>query len=542
MLSSINRVRLVKQTLPLIFLSLAYFFTRLYNLTAFPIFSDEAIYIHWAQIISGDWGELFISKTDGKLPLFPWLVALLIPMFDDPLVAGRTASILSGIATLSGIILIGRKHYSPAVGWLAGTFYIICPYALHLERMAMLESLLTACGVWIIYISLSITRKKTISSFVVLGILMGLAFLTKATALLLLPVISGVLIIKKISWKPDLIKGLAISLATLLSMSLPFLMSAQEPAFEGRHAIFNNPDYYISAETLLSLPLMIWWRNLWVISDFYKEYLSITFILLTLVFLAETINDKNRTGWVLIFWATFPPLVILLIANGFYSRYFLMAIPPVILMGAQGLVVLSKFITKQFSIKGKEQNQTGEKSFLINSILLILVIFSNLLFCAKLITNPEKAPLPFLDRLLYLEGMSSGFGLKEAANFIIEESKKEPLVLMTTIDLGNPQEGLSVYLWKKENIKLLPVSSWPQSPKLLLEKTIPLLASKHQRKPLRQESVAKLKNIFFLYPFTNYPELGFLKNNPDFEKMWTYRHRNGKDSINLFKKLNPVPN
>ena len=326
-------------------------------------------------------------------------------------------------------------------------------------------------------------------------------------------------------------------------MSLPFFLSAQEPVFANRHAVFNNPDYYLSLDTFLSFPLMIWWRNLWVISEFYKGYLSVTFLLLTLVFLADTVNQKNRGGWILIFWAAFPPLVILLLANGFYSRYFLMAIPPVILMGARGFICLLEFIIEKFHFfcQGRKPSKTPE--LLIGSSLFILVLLSNLIFSSKLIMSPEKSPLPELDRLLYLEGMSSGYGLKMAARFLVEESKESPLILMTTVDLGNPQEGLSVYLWGNKKIRVISAPWWSKSPKLIPEKeTFPLLASKHQRTPLRQESVAKLENIYFLYPFTAYPESrfqkdnpGFLKDNPGFEKVWTYTHFNGKDSIKIFK-------
>jgi 4-amino-4-deoxy-L-arabinose transferase-like glycosyltransferase len=523
---------------PLAILTLIYLLTRLYNLAGFPVFSDEAIYIHWAQIISEDWSEGFISKTDGKLPLFSWLVALIITHFEDPIVPGRLISIFAGTFTLLGVIRIGREFYSPAVGGLAGIMYITCPYALHLERMAMLESLLTACGVWMIILVHNIARLKTISSFqfLALGLVMGLAFLTKATALILLPVLVFILLLKAIWTRPDLMKGISVSLAIALLMALPFFMSSQEPVFSNRHAIFNNPEYYLSLDTLLSFPIMIWWRNLWVIADFYQAYLSITLIILTVVYLIDTVENKNQEGWILIVWALFPPLIILLIANGFYSRYFLIAVPPVILMGARGFICLFEIVIQKLHEMVKENEIWNPYRLLIGSLLLITVLSGNIFFAEKLIFNPEKAPLPKLDRLLYVEGMPSGFGLKMAAKFLQEESKISPLSLMTTVDLGNPQEGLSVYLWRKNKIQIIPVTWWPGSPRLIPEKeTFPLLASKHQRFPLRQEPVSKLKNVYFLYPFTTYPETRFLKENPEYEKVWTYSHFNGKDSIKIFK-------
>ena len=47
---------------------------RLPTLTQLPIFTDEAIYLRWAQIALQDAGWRFISLTDGKQPLFIWAV------------------------------------------------------------------------------------------------------------------------------------------------------------------------------------------------------------------------------------------------------------------------------------------------------------------------------------------------------------------------------------------------------------------------------------------------------------------------------------
>ncbi|MDQ3239358.1 MAG: hypothetical protein M3P33_02430, partial [bacterium] len=64
--------------------SLIFAISRLYNLSILPIFTDEAIYIRWTEII---WSVrslenagtlLFYPLTDGKQPLYMWLSG--IPM------------------------------------------------------------------------------------------------------------------------------------------------------------------------------------------------------------------------------------------------------------------------------------------------------------------------------------------------------------------------------------------------------------------------------------------------------------------------------
>lgn len=84
-----------------------YWITRLINLTILPIFTDEAIYIRWGQIVLGDPVWKFISLTDGKQPLFIWLMAPLLKVITDPLVAGRLVSIISGFFGLLGMGFFG---------------------------------------------------------------------------------------------------------------------------------------------------------------------------------------------------------------------------------------------------------------------------------------------------------------------------------------------------------------------------------------------------------------------------------------------------
>ena len=55
-----------------------YAWTRFANLTALPIFTDEAIYIRWSQIGAQDANWRFISLTDGKQPMFTWIMMILL--------------------------------------------------------------------------------------------------------------------------------------------------------------------------------------------------------------------------------------------------------------------------------------------------------------------------------------------------------------------------------------------------------------------------------------------------------------------------------
>src|SRR3989339_157604 len=78
----------------------AFFVSRLINLTLIPIFTDEAIYLRWAQIGLADPRWRFISLTDGKQPLLIWLFYPALKLISDPLIAGRIVSIVCGFFSL----------------------------------------------------------------------------------------------------------------------------------------------------------------------------------------------------------------------------------------------------------------------------------------------------------------------------------------------------------------------------------------------------------------------------------------------------------
>ena len=114
---------------------LTYFLVRIPGLTLQPVFCDEAIYIHWAQEILNNFHyNAFIPLTDGKTPLFMWLMTPMLGIFSDPLIAGRILSVLSGLATVTGAVFLGKKFYSLRVGLIAGFLMSVVPFMVFFDK------------------------------------------------------------------------------------------------------------------------------------------------------------------------------------------------------------------------------------------------------------------------------------------------------------------------------------------------------------------------------------------------------------------------
>ncbi|MBI5427023.1 MAG: glycosyltransferase family 39 protein [Nitrospinae bacterium] len=338
---------------------LACFAVRGYRLTAFPIFTDEAIYIHWAQIAADDPRQLFVPLVDGKQPLFMWLTALVLPLLSDPLIAGRTVSIAASLLALAGIYLIGRDYFSPRHGLVAALVHAFCPYAFFFDRLALVDSLLSALGVWAVYVALGIAggRRTGLLPFAVLGAVLGLALLTKASALALVPVPVFVFLVHA-SWKREgFWKGLLTSGAVACLFVLPLFLSGQEIGQTERIPFLHRADYFLSPQTLLTFPWSIWGGNLLSAGEFLLAYLTLP--LLAVLFFAAVlvVSELEKELAVMAFWALFPIAAVVAVANGFFSRYFVISIPPLTLLAAVAIARLAEFSTgllKRFLPRAQE--------------------------------------------------------------------------------------------------------------------------------------------------------------------------------------------
>ena len=185
----------------IVVLTLIYFFLRIKGLTLQPVFCDEAIYIHWAQQILKNFHlNAFISLTDGKTPLFMWVVVPFLRIFSDPLVAGRLPSVLSGLATIIGMVVLGKKFFNLKVGLIAGFILTVTPFTVFFDKLALADSMLAAYSIWSLILALDFIQKPNIKKILLLGLTLGAGIWVKTPGLfsfLTLPAIFLTLNFKK---------------------------------------------------------------------------------------------------------------------------------------------------------------------------------------------------------------------------------------------------------------------------------------------------------------------------------------------------------
>lgn len=198
-MQNINKLRTLNRSIA--WLITIYLLFRLPKLTLLPIFNDESIYLDWGWRMTHVPGFLYYSLYDAKQPFTMWLFGIFINFFPDPLFAGRFVSLLLGLLTLTGIYFLGKSLFNKRVGFVASITYTIIPIFVLFDRQALLESAISASGVWGLYfVTKALKGTRSVKSELLAGLSIGLGFFSKSSALLfLLPTL--IIFIKKYSEK-----------------------------------------------------------------------------------------------------------------------------------------------------------------------------------------------------------------------------------------------------------------------------------------------------------------------------------------------------
>ena len=119
-----------------------YFVTRALSLNALPIFLDEAVHLQWAERLVSE-GRILRPVGSGRL-LAVAAYGLALP-FEDRLGAARLIASVAGAFTLVFTMLLSNQLFGRRASAIAGALYVLSPFALVYDRLALSDGFLAAC-------------------------------------------------------------------------------------------------------------------------------------------------------------------------------------------------------------------------------------------------------------------------------------------------------------------------------------------------------------------------------------------------------------
>ena len=435
------------------------FFLRSYSLTRLPIFADEAIYVRWAQIMRAEPSLRFVPLSDGKQPLYMWMVIPFFKVIKDPLLAGRFLSVIMGMGTLVGVFLLTYLLFkNKKAAAVAGLVYAISPFSVFFDRMALVDSMLTFFGVWTLVLGILTAKTKRLDCAMLTGFALGGGLLTKSPAIffvLLLP-FTWLLANWTKSAKGKL--GQVIKLLLLYGISLLIgygLYNILRLGTNWQMIAIRNKDYIYPLTHFFSSPLDPFKSFILMVIEWFWTLGPGIILVLAGLGIGFTMKKFPKEILVLSVWFLGPILVQSEFAKAFTARYIFFSIPTLFILAASPFV-LHKDIVKK-----------------IATVLLIFFVFLALKNDYYFLTDPEKANLPRSERSGYLEDWTSGTGIKEVGDFIRQEYLREPnkkIVVGTEGYFGTLPDGLQIYLNDLREITVIGVGiDLKEIPQSLLE-------------------------------------------------------------------------
>jgi len=437
---------------PQIALLLAYLALRLHRLTLYPAFMDEVFHLRWA------WDTLalhpFGGFPDGKI-LIPWVLAPFLPTA-HALWVGRAAIALIGVGGLAALLALGRALLGRPAALLAGMGYLVLPFAFFFERLAMADPLAASLGLiaaWLIVAALR-SRGRWLPGLA--GVALALAILAKLPmiAYLAVPALGWLLLGAsppnplstsgegeascRAAW-PVLGRIYAVCLAALVIVIVPGVLRV------GSFGIARAQGGNLVRADLVGLPGRIA-ANLSVSIGWLGAALTWPLLALGGAGLVWALVRRERgalfvAALALLGWGEFWAL-----STHLLPRYFLPGAAAWLLLGA----AMAVWGIKQIAALG----QVGRwLAALVALVTLTGVLTPLIRFVHVAYTEPARLPLPEYDRHDYIVGITSGYGVEEAARFLAGQAAGSPGVTAICI-AAITCDWLNVYLMTTPGVAL----------------------------------------------------------------------------------------
>ncbi len=432
-----------------------YFLTRLINLDRFPIFSDEGIYIHWAKVAWHDASWRFISLTDGRQPLQTWATIPFLKLFpNNTLLAGRLFSVTAGFLSLVGIFTLLVYLFDKRTAFIGSFLYLVTPYFLFYERMALVDSAVNTAFIWILFLAIILAQTIRLDIAIILGLVSGLSLLAKSSVKLFVgSVIFGPILFLDKNLKKLLSYLASFSFLYLIAIILALVLYNIQRLSPFFHFVaLKNNTFIMSTEELLATPLKFFFGNLWKIpADIFAE--AGLFIPLIGVFGYGLIYKKDKKLFLfLLAWLIIPYLLIALVTKVLFPRY-------IMFFASLLLIPAAYFVSLQ-------------KNKIIYSSLLLLLVVSVGYYDYTILFDYKNIPFPEVDRGQYIEGWSAGWGAQEIVAYAREKAKEKPVILIAEGNFGMIGDVLDVLLKPSDRISI--TAYWPIEEKDLIANQVNL--------------------------------------------------------------------
>ena len=440
-------------------LILGFLFTRLFHLTSFPIFADEAIYIRWAQVMRAEPSLRFLPLSVGSPPFFIWTIMPFLKIIVDPLFAGRLLSVFCGFGSMLGLFIASLLLFNnKRLAYFSAMFYIVAPYFVFSERLALIDSMLSLQGIWLAVLVILLAKKPRLDLSIIAGVILGISLMTKSFAVFFLVTLFSIFFLKKWDLKDrklTLIDFIKIILWLMLILTIGYSIYNFILRLGPNFNLINsrNDIGVYSFKEIIRHPLDPFIPHLKDLLDWLPNLITPIIFGLSLLGIVIGIKKKRAATFFLILCSFGPILIESFISKVFTPRYLLFAIWPFMVMAAYSVETL---LTQ---LKAKSQKLVFK--IILPLFLILLATIPAIRYDWLLLTHPEKSPLPRNLRSGHLEDWTAGQGIPEIVTFLKNRPPDKKILVGTEGYFGTLPDGLQIYFQNVPKITIIGIGLYP---------------------------------------------------------------------------------
>ncbi len=391
------------------------------------MFLDEAVHIQWAERL---YGEGRILRPVGSGRLLAVAAYGLAQFAEDRLWVARLIATLAGGATLLFTIFLSRRLFGERAGVMAGVLYILSPFALVYDRLALSDGFLSASITGLMLASWKLIHDPASrSNRALFALMMVLSIVSKVSAVLFF-VSLPLAFLTLASGRSAAVRSAALAFALGLLCASPMLwfFVSNSGEISAQHMVDPLAEGAVLVSTLGDM-------REWVLRYFTLPALLFAGVSLALL-------RDGRSVW-LAGSVVIPFLLFALFSKPWSARYVLPTLPPLLILMSGGLQAISSRIGPR------------SRTPLIVT-LAALVSLSGLAFDRQLMADPSRAPFPADDRHQLVTGWPAGYGVRELATRLLLEADEGPLTAF--VDIGGTRTvatSLPILLGPEPSIRVV---------------------------------------------------------------------------------------
>ena len=506
---------------------------RLLGITSdFPVLTDEAIYMRWAEIIEHQ-NQWFIALLDGKQPLSYWLYALLRFAGVDPLLGARGLSAVAGGLTALLVYAMGKRIAGPLAGLVGALCWTVFPWSMVCDRLALTEALVNLAGASIVYTTLLAFAGERIhwKPTALAAATVGLAFLLKSTTLLFL--LSPLLIGPWLAPRPlgALFERWAVIFAAVPLVYL-FLQATipDAPLPETHNVVLHHTSRIASPAELASDPFVNARKNLPLLIADLMHYFPLPAALLMLGSFLYLAVNRSIAALIVVCISIVPIAVQVLVAPAFATRFAYPHTWPWML--AIGVGVQECW--------GRWPDLSMPRARLLGGAAMVLITSASMaLLSVRILSDPQNEIEPGDAGRQFGSYVHVAWGVPEAIDFLASEAERQNgFVLLTDPFWGVPADMAFAYLNEHHGIRVHE-AWWLQagnaSSTIVPRGEVEILKSHYERVSRGKMDFRKVPRVYYLTDTFYMPRWAVEARQPGAVLLKSFPKPEGNESVDVYR-------